>query len=58
MSIYPLAGHSPYSKYLGISQIAGQSQSPLGSFALTSTLPYVKLKELTVVILPLNTGLI
>jgi hypothetical protein len=31
--------------------VPGQIQSPAGSFALTSTLPYVKLKDSTVRIL-------
>jgi hypothetical protein len=57
MSISPLAGHSPYVDFSGIipldwirfeyqrtrgdSQIAGQIQSPCGSFAVTSTRPYL-----------------
>jgi len=58
ISISPEAGHVPYSLLAGRSQIAGQIQSPLGSFALTSTLPYLKLNELTDLSLADLTGLI
>lgn len=57
ISISPLAGHSPYSLLRGSAQIAGQSQSPFGSLALTSTLPYRNLNESTVVSFPLMIGL-
>jgi len=45
ISISPLAGHVPYYSYLGRSQIAGQSQFPLGSLALISILPYLKAND-------------
>jgi len=48
MSISPDAGQFPNSLFFGSIQIAGQSQSPLGSFALTSTLPYWNEKLFTV----------
>lgn len=41
MSISPDAGHGPYVSLTGSIQIAGQSQSPAGNFAVTSTLPYL-----------------
>ena len=37
MSISPLAGHGPGALTTGSIQIAGQSQSPLGTLASTST---------------------
>ncbi len=39
-SISPLCGQGPYVLFTGSIQIAGQSQSPVGSFATTSTFPY------------------
>jgi hypothetical protein len=39
-------------------KMLGQSQSPVGSFATTSTLPYLMLTELRVVNLADRTGLI
>jgi hypothetical protein len=39
MSISPLSGHPPYTLSTGSIQIAGHSQSPVGSFARTSTRP-------------------
>ena len=48
ISISPDAGQSPYPLYLGISQNAGHSQSPLGSFALIFTLPNLNEKLLIV----------
>ena len=47
-SISPDFGHSPYTLSLGSIQIAGQSQSPVGILAVTSTLPYLMLKEFLV----------
>src|SRR3569833_119384 len=41
MSISPDAGHGPYVSCTGIIQMAGQSQSPCGSLAVTSTRPYL-----------------
>ena len=41
MSISPLSGQIPYTESSGIIQIAGQSQSPFGTLATTSTRPYV-----------------
>ena len=49
-SISPLSGHAPYLLSLGSIQIAGQSQSPLGSFARTSTFPNAMVAELMVLI--------
>jgi hypothetical protein len=40
------------SRLLGSSQIAGHIPAPAGSFALTSTSPYSKLKDFSVVMMP------
>ncbi len=40
MSISPLAAHTPKRRSTGSIHTAGHSQSPLGSCARTSTLPY------------------
>ena len=40
ISISPDAGHGPYVSCTGSIHSAGQSQSPRGSFATISTLPY------------------
>ena len=47
-SISPLSGQGPYLLSLGSIQIAGQSQSPRGSFARTSTFPYAIVTEFMV----------
>lgn len=41
MSISPDLGHMPYLDSTGSIQIAGQSQSPAGNVAVTSTRPYL-----------------
>lgn len=53
ISISPDFGQTPKVLSVGSNQIAGHSQSPTGSFALTSTLPYLKLNESLVLILAL-----
>jgi hypothetical protein len=55
ISISPDLGQPPKVSSVGSIQIAGQSQSPFGSFALTSTLPYLKLNESFVLTLALYT---
>lgn len=56
-SISPDFGHSPYTLSLGSIQIAGQSQSPVGILAVTSTLPYLMLTDFFVCRRALRTGL-
>src|ERR1700761_7425516 len=41
MSISPERGHGPYVELTGSIQMPGQSQSPRGSLAVTSTRPYL-----------------
>ena len=55
-SISPLSGHAPYVLSLGSIQIAGHSQSPRGSLARTSTLPYAIVVEFMVLIRADMTG--
>ena len=58
MSISPDAGQGPYVSSTGSIQIEGHNQSPWGSFATTSTLPYWMLWLCFVEMRALMTGLI
>jgi len=53
ISISPDAGHYPNSLFFGRSQIAGHNQSPTGSLALISTVPYLNAKDSADLILAL-----
>src|SRR6478735_6672026 len=52
MSISPERGQEPYLLAFGSIQIAGQSQSPSGSLAVTSTRPYLMLAPFLVLMRP------
>ena len=56
MSISPDSGHGPYVSLTGIIHMAGQSQSPEGSVAVTSTRPYVMVAPFLEFIRPDLTG--
>ena len=57
MSISPEAGQGPYVSSTGSIQMDGHIQSPRGSFATTSTLPYWMWWLFFVVMRALMTGL-
>ena len=57
MSISPERGHSPYVSLTGSIQTAGHNQSPTGSFAVTSTRPYLILAPAFVLMRADLTGL-
>lgn len=54
--ITPETGYCPYCKKFGNSHMFGVNQSPLG-LLFFSTLPYLKLNDVVVVILTLTIGL-
>lgn len=56
MSISPDAGQGPNVLFTGNIQMAGQSQSPSGIVATTSTRPYLSVAPLRVLIRPDLTG--
>ena len=57
MSISPDCGHGPYLALTGNIQMPGQSQSPAGRLAVTSTRPYLIVAPALVLIRPDLTGL-